>query len=188
LLSNKGSEAKNTVGINAMIGDITKIEVDAVVNAANTSLLGGGGVDGAIHKAAGKELLDECRKLNGCKVGEAKLTKGHLLPAKFIIHTVGPVWNGGSNNEEETLKNCYANCLKLAVQNKIKSIAFPCISTGRFHFPIEKAARIAVQAARNAIADGNITDIYFVCFDEQNFNEYEKVLNTEGILFNPKEG
>ena len=142
-----------------MIGDITKIEVDAVVNTANTSLLGGGGIDGAIHRAAGKELLDECRKLNGCKVGEAKLTKGYLLPAKFVIHTVGPVWNGGNDNEEEILKNCYANCLTLAAQNEIKSIAFPCISTGRFQFPIEKAAKTVVQKAKNAIAAGNITDI-----------------------------
>ena len=165
------------MGIYAIIGDIAKIEVDAVVNAANTSLLGGGGVDGAIHRVAGKELLDECRKLNECKVGEAKLTKGYLLPAKFIIHTVGPVWNGGNHNEEEILKSCYTNCLRLATQNKIKSIAFPCISTGRFHFPIEKAAQIAVHTAKNATADGDIADIYFVCFDEQNFNEYTKALS-----------
>jgi O-acetyl-ADP-ribose deacetylase (regulator of RNase III) len=164
-----------------MIGDITKIDVEAVVNAANTSLLGGGGVDGAIHRAAGKELLEECRKLNGCKVGEAKLTKGYLLPAKFIIHTVGPVWNGGDNNEEDILKSCYTNCLRLAAQNRIKSIAFPCISTGRFHFPIEKAAKIAVQSARDANAYGNITDIYFVCFDEQNYKEYVKALNMEHV-------
>ena len=160
-----------------MIDDITKIVVDAVVNAANTSLLGGGGVDGAIHRAAGKELLEECRKLNGCKVGEAKLTRGYSLPAKFIIHTVGPVWNGGNKNEEEVLKNCYINCFMLAAQNKIKSIAFPCISTGRFHFPIDKAAKIAVQSAKDAIAHGDITDIYFVCFDEQNLNEYTKELS-----------
>lgn len=169
------------MGINAIIGDITKIEVEAVVNAANTSLLGGGGVDGAIHRAAGKELLEECRKLNGCKVGEAKLTKGYLLPAKFIIHTVGPVWNGGSNNEEDILKSCYTNCLRLAAQNRIKSIAFPCISTGRFHFPIEKAAKIAVQSASDSIAHGEITDIYFVCFDEQNYNEYAKALSMEQV-------
>lgn len=165
------------MGINTIIGDITKIEVEAVVNAANTSLLGGGGVDGAIHRAAGKELLEECRKLNGCKVGEAKLTKGYLLPAKFIIHTVGPVWNGGNNNEEDILKSCYTNCLRLAAQNRIKSIAFPCISTGRFHFPIEKAAKIAVRSARDAIEHGDIIDIYFVCFDEQNYNEYAKELS-----------
>ena len=163
--------------IKAIIGDITKIDVEAVVNAANTSLLGGGGVDGAIHRAAGKELLEECRKLNGCKVGEAKLTKGYLLPAKFIIHTVGPVWNGGNNNEEDVLKSCYKNCLKLAAENKIKSIAFPCISTGRFHFPIEKAAKIAIQSARDAIEHGDITEIYFVCFDEQNYNEYARELS-----------
>lgn len=168
---------KKIVRIKAIIGDITKIDVEAVVNAANTSLLGGGGVDGAIHRAAGKELLEECRKLNGCKVGEAKLTKGYLLPAKFIIHTVGPVWNGGNNNEEDVLKSCYKNCLKLAAENKIKSIAFPCISTGRFHFPIEKAAKIAIQSARDAIEHGDITEIYFVCFDEQNYNEYARELS-----------
>lgn len=165
------------MGIKAMIGDITKIEIDAIVNAANTSLLGGGGVDGAIHRTAGKELLDECRKLNRCKIGEAKLTCGYMLPAKFIIHTVGPVWNGGNNNEEEILKNCYINCYRLAAQNKVKSIAFPCISTGRFHFPIDRAAKIAVQSAKDAIIQGDITDIYFVCFDEQNFKEYTKELS-----------
>lgn len=162
--------------IKVILGDITKVEVDAIVNAANTSLLGGGGVDGAIHRAAGKDLLDECRNLNGCKVGEAKLTKGYMLQAKFIIHTVGPVWNGGSHNEENVLKSCYNNCFKLAMQNGIKSIAFPCISTGRFRFPIEKAAEIAVQAAKDAIANGDITEVYFVCYDEQNFNEYRKLL------------
>ena len=167
------------MGIKAINGDITKVEVDAIVNAANTSLLGGGGVDGAIHRAAGKELLDECRKLSGCKVGEAKLTKGYMLPAKFIIHTVGPVWNGGSQNEENTLKSCYDNCFKLAMQNGIKSIAFPCISTGRFRFPIEKAAEIAIQTAKNAIAHSNVADVYFVCYDEQNFNEYSRVLDAE---------
>ena len=165
------------MGINTIIGDITKIEVDAVVDAANTSLLGGGGVDGAIHRAAGKELLEECRKLNGCRVGEAKLTNGYLLPAKFIIHTVGPVWNGGNNNEEDILKSCYTNCLRLAAQNKIKSIAFPSISTGRYHFPIENAAKIAVRSARDAIVHGDINEIYFVCFDEQNYNEYLKELS-----------
>ena len=164
-----------------MIGDITKMQVDAIVNAANTSLLGGGGVDGAIHRAAGKDLLSECRKLNGCKVGEAKLTQGYMLPAKFIIHTVGPVWNGGNNKEEEILKSCYINCFRLAVQNKIESIAFPCISTGRFRFPIEKAAKIAVQTAKDAIAHRTIADIYFVCFDEQNFNEYAKALSMEQL-------
>jgi Predicted phosphatase homologous to the C-terminal domain of histone macroH2A1 len=179
LFRNNGMEAKTIVGITAIIGDITKFEVEAVVNAANTSLLGGGGVDGAIHRAAGKELLEECRKLNGCKVGQAKLTKGYLLPANFIIHTVGPVWNGGDNNEEDVLKSCYTNCLRLAAQNRIKSIAFSCISTGRFHFPIEKAAKIAVQSARDAIAHGEINDIYFVCFDEQNYNEYAKALGME---------
>lgn len=166
------------MGIHILIGDITKIQTDAIVNAANTSLLGGGGVDGAIHRAAGKELLEECRKLNGCKPGEAKITKGYMLPAKYIIHTVGPVWNGGSNHEEEVLRNCYVNCYKLAAQNRIESIAFPCISTGRYRFPIEKAAGIAVQAAKDELALGNVIDIYFVCFDELNFNEYTKAVKS----------
>lgn len=165
------------MNIKLVFGDITKIKTDAIVNAANTSLLGGGGVDGAIHRAAGKELLDECRKLNGCKVGEAKLTKGYRLPAEFIIHTVGPVWNGGNNSEENVLERCYVNCFRLASQNQIKSIAFPCISTGRFRFPIEKAAEIAFRAAERAITKGDIIEVYFVCYDKQNFNEYERLMS-----------
>ena len=167
------------MAIKVILGDITKVDADAIVNAANTSLLGGGGVDGAIHRAAGKELLNECRKLNGCKVGEAKLTKGYMLSARHIIHTVGPVWNGGIHNEERVLKSCYINCFKIAQQNGINSIAFPCISTGRFEFPIGKAAETAVQTARDFINHGGITDVYFVCYDKQNFDEYTRVLNSE---------
>ena len=155
-------------------GDITKLKVDAIVNAANSSLLGGGGVDGAIHRAAGPKLLEECRKLNGCKTGEAKITKGYNLPANFVIHTVGPVWNGGNYNEDELLTNCYLNSLKLAVENKIKSIAFPAISTGVYGFPLERAAQIAIKTVKKFIqSDKSIQKIIFVCFDDRTYQTYK---------------
>ena len=155
-------------------GDITKLKVDAIVNAANSSLLGGGGVDGAIHRAAGPKLLEECRKLNGCKTGEAKITKGYNLPANFVIHTVGPVWNGGNFNEDELLTNCYLNSLKLAVENKIKSIAFPAISTGVYGFPLERAAQIAIKTVKKFIqSDKSIQKIIFVCFDDRTYQTYK---------------
>ncbi len=155
-------------------GDITKLKVDAIVNAANSSLLGGGGVDGAIHRAAGPKLLEECRKLNGCKTGEAKITKGYNLPANFVIHTVGPVWNGGNYNEDELLTNCYLNSLKLAVENKIKSIAFPAISTGVYGFPLERAAQIAIKTVNKFIqSDKSIQKIIFVCFDDRTYQTYK---------------
>jgi O-acetyl-ADP-ribose deacetylase (regulator of RNase III) len=155
-------------------GDITKLSVDSIVNAANSSLLGGGGVDGAIHRAAGPKLLEECRKLNGCKTGEAKITKGYNLPANFVIHTVGPVWNGGNYNEDELLTNCYLNYLKLAVENKIKSIAFPAISTGVYEFPLERAAQIAIKTVKKFIqSDKSIQKIIFVCFDDKTYQTYK---------------
>ncbi len=159
-------------------GDITRIQVDAIVNAANSSLLGGGGVDGAIHRAAGKELLHECRLLHGCKTGEAKITKGYNLPAKFIIHTVGPVWNGGTHNEPELLKQCYSNSLALAVKNNCTSIAFPAISTGIYRYPFEQATEIAIKTTIGFLKQNNFPGkVIFVCFGEEMFNIYRKTLD-----------
>jgi len=162
-------------------GDITKMQVDAIVNAANTSLLGGGGVDGAIHRAGGKAILEECiqirNKQGGCKVGEAVITTAGNLPAKFVIHTVGPVWNGGSHHEEALLSAAYSNCLKLAVVNKVQSIAFPNISTGIYHFPKEKAANIAVETVKNFLETTNaISRIIYVCFDNENYDIYKRLV------------
>ena len=154
-------------------GDITKQKVDAIVNAANTSLLGGGGVDGAIHRAAGPDLLKECRKLGGCRTGEAKITKGYYLPAKFVIHTVGPVWHGGDNREHELLANCYRNTLKVAVDNNIKTIAFPSISTGAYRFPIEQAIKIALTEITHFLKNNPpIEKVYIVCFDNATYQTY----------------
>ncbi|HPI37391.1 MAG TPA: O-acetyl-ADP-ribose deacetylase [Ignavibacteriaceae bacterium] len=162
------------------LGDITKLDVDAIVNAANTSLLGGGGVDGAIHRAAGRQLLAECRTLNGCRTGEAKITKGYNLPAKFVIHTVGPVWNGGTNKEELLLENCYKNSLSLAVEHGIKTIAFPAISTGVYSFPVERASLIAVNTVKEFLENNpSIEQVIFCCFDESTLNIYKKLLNQE---------
>ena len=158
-------------------GDITKLKVDAIVNAANISLLGGGGVDGAIHRVAGPELLESNRRLGGCATGEAKISPGFKLQAKFIIHTVGPVWNDGKNNEDKLLANCYKNSLKLALENKIKSIAFPAISTGVFRFPLERATKIAVKEAKKFLEQHeSIEKVIFVCFDEETYAVYEKIL------------
>lgn len=155
--------------------DITQLKVDAIVNAANQTLLGGGGVDGAIHRAAGEELLAECRQLNGCKTGEAKITKGYALPAQFIIHTVGPVWQGGDNNEKEQLKHCYWNSLFLTLKYPIKTIAFPAISCGVYGFPIEQAAEIAVQTVREFILKyPHLDEVIFCCFNTKVFNVYRK--------------
>ena len=157
--------------IEVKIGDITKEKVDAIVNAANTSLLGGGGVDGAIHRAAGPELLMECITLRGCKTGEARLTKGYKLPAKFVIHTAGPVWHDGAQNEDELLANCYRNSLKIAQENQIETIAFPAISTGIYRFPIERAAQIAVKTVKENLAGSGIKKVVFVCFNELNYQK-----------------
>jgi len=155
-------------------GDITKQKVDAIVNAANTSLFGGGGVDGAIHRAAGPGLLAECQRLGGCKVGLAKATKAYNLPAKFVIHTVGPVWRGGNANEERLLASCYQKALELAAELKARSIAFPAISTGRFGFPKREAAKIAVKEVQRY--GESFDKVVFVCFDVETANIYRNLL------------
>lgn len=163
--------------IEAVQGDIAKQEVDAIVNAANTSLLGGGGVDGAIHRAAGHELLEECRKIGGCPTGEARITKGYRLPARHVIHTVGPVWGGGAGGEAELLRRCYQRSLALAAEHGLRSIAFPSISTGAYRFPIEKAARIAVETVRElAKAPSSVELIRFVCFSHSDWEVYQGLL------------
>ncbi|MEG1008804.1 MAG: O-acetyl-ADP-ribose deacetylase [Clostridia bacterium] len=157
--------------------DITKLEVDAIVNAGNISLLGGGGVDGAIHRAAGFELYNECKTLGGCKFGEAKITKGYNLPCKWVIHTVGPIYNNGNSNEAEILKNCYNNSLKLATKNNIKTIAFPCISTGIYGYPFIEACKIAINTINDFLSDNKIIEkVVLVCFDEKDYNEYIEIL------------
>lgn len=161
-------------------GDITRQAVDAIVNAANTTLLGGGGVDGAIHRAAGPALLEECEKLGGCPTGEAKITQGYRLPAKFVIHTVGPVWNGGQRNEAALLENCYRNSLALAALNGARSIAFPSISTGAYRFPVERAAAIAVRAVREGLEKfPAVEKVIFVCFSRGDYEIYERLLRTQ---------
>jgi O-acetyl-ADP-ribose deacetylase (regulator of RNase III) len=168
--------------IKVVKGDITKLAVDCIVNAANTSLLGGGGVDGAIHRAGGPAILDECRKIiarqSGCNVGQAVITTAGSLRCKFVIHTVGPVWNGGQKNEKEKLADCYRNSLQLAVENNCSTIAFPNISTGIYKFPKEEAAAIAVNTVREFLSKpGKIEEVIFVCFDEDNFYFIERQLN-----------
>ena len=176
------------MGINLLQGDITKIEVDAIVNAANTSLLGGGGVDGAIHKAGGPEILDDCRKIRlrhgECPVGEAVITTAGKLPASFVIHAVGPVWQGGNKDEELLLSNAYRNSLILAKNNNVNTIAFPNISTGIYRFPKLKAAKIAIATVTTFLRENPSLTISFVCYDAENFGIYEELLagkEMEGI-------
>ena len=158
-------------------GDITRLAIDAIVNAANTTLLGGGGVDGAIHRAAGPELLAECKTLGGCRPGEAKITRGYSLPARFVIHTVGPVWSGGNRGEAETLANCYANSLRLAVENDIRTIAFPAISCGAYRYPIDEAANIAVETTREFLRDNDsISKVTFVVSNNEIESAYHRLL------------
>lgn len=162
----------------AVLGDITKLEVDAIVNAANSSLLGGGGVDGAIHRAAGPELLEECKTLGGCATGEAKLTKGYRLPARFIIHTVGPVWQGGNQGEPELLTQCYTNALQIAEENQLASIAFPSISTGVYQYPKQAAAEIAVKVCNEQLPKMNhVQNVIFCCFSQGDYEIYSNLLS-----------
>ena len=159
-------------------GDITKLDVDAIVNAANKSLLGGGGVDGAIHRAAGKKLLEKTKTLGGCETGEAKITKGYELPAKYVIHTVGPVWNGGNKNEAEKLASCYRKSLELALENKIQTVAFPNISTGIYGYPKEEAAKIAVNEVKEFVQKNeSLKQIIFCVFDDENYRIYKELVN-----------
>jgi O-acetyl-ADP-ribose deacetylase (regulator of RNase III) len=163
--------------IEVILGDITKQPVDAIVNAANETLLGGGGVDGAIHRAAGPELYDECLKLRGCATGDAKITRGYRLPAKYVIHTVGPVWGGGRRGEDDLLASCYRRSLEIAAAHGLRTIAFPCISTGVYRFPRERAAEIAVREVRTFLENHpSIEKVVFVCFLQEDFAIYQKLL------------
>ena len=179
------NDAEGGVYMKAVKGDITKItDIEAIVNAANTSLLGGGGVDGAIHRAAGPELLEECRSLHGCKTGEAKLTKGYKLPCEYVIHTVGPIWRGGGAGEAEKLASCYTNSLKTATEHGIRTVAFPSISTGVYGYPVEEAAKVAVSTVRRFLEEhpGQIDLVEWVLFDDRTFSVYQKEIDAEPTI------
>jgi O-acetyl-ADP-ribose deacetylase (regulator of RNase III) len=168
--------------IRAVHADITTLDVDAVVNAANTTLLGGGGVDGAIHYAAGPELLEECRRLGGCPTGEARITGGHRLPARWIIHTVGPVWKGGSCGEAELLASCYESCLRLAAEREFKSIAFPAISTGVYAYPLNLATAIAIRTVRRVTDQSDYFDeVLFCCYSAEHYATYKRLLGGPAV-------
>jgi len=172
----------NSSRIQIVAEDITQLRVDAIVNAANRSLLGGGGVDGAIHRAAGPELLAECRTLGGCETGQAKLTRGYRLPARWVIHTVGPIWQGGDRGEPELLAACYRNSLRVAVEQGVRTIAFPAISCGVYGYPLDQAARIAVREVRNFLAgEDGIATVYLVCFGEDVRQAYEQAMERLAI-------
>ena len=161
-------------------GDITKLAVDAIVNAANTTLLGGGGVDGAIHRAAGPELLQECRSLGGCATGEAKITRGYKLPARFVIHTAGPVWHGGNKGEPELLASCYHRSLEIAAKRQLSTVAFPAISTGVYGFPLRPAAEIAISTVREfTVREGSIAEVIFCCFSREDCEVYASLLKPD---------
>lgn len=163
--------------LHAQPGDITRVEVDAIVNAANESLLGGGGVDGAIHRAAGPELKEECRKVGRCPTGQARITGGYRLPARHVIHTVGPVWQGGGKGEEQLLESCYRNVMKLARAHGLATLAFPAISTGVYRFPLDRATEIAVRTVHDELATGTVTDVTFVCFGDEALAAYTAELD-----------
>lgn len=180
MTASSSARTGNAVVFTAIQGDITRLSVDAIVNAANSSLLGGGGVDGAIHRAAGPELLAECRTLGGCPTGEARLTRAYRLPARFVIHTVGPVWHGGGHGEPELLASCYRESVKLAVANAVATLAFPSISTGVYGYPVERAAGIAVASVRAALSEdaGSLEEIVFCCFSAHDLHVYERLLSS----------
>ncbi|WP_375775517.1 O-acetyl-ADP-ribose deacetylase [Bradyrhizobium sp. ma5] len=167
--------------LEVIVTDITTLRVDAIVNAANSSLLGGGGVDGAIHDAAGPELLDECRTLNGCETGDAKITKGYRLPAKYVIHAVGPIWNGGNRGEDAHLASCYRRSIELCRANNLASVAFPAVSTGVFRFPADRAAKIAVKTVVDALPSApSLTQVIFCCFSAQSDELHQQALDAFG--------